>query len=38
MQNDERFQQLIDLADSGDENAIGDLWLEFGFDYLGVMR
>lgn len=30
---DERFKQLLDEAESGDENAVGDLWREFGFQY-----
>ncbi len=28
---DARFQQLIDLANNGDAEAIGDLFREFGF-------
>ncbi len=28
-----RFRQLLALAEDGDENAIGDLWREFEFDF-----
>lgn len=28
-----RFRQLLDMARDGDENAIGDLWREFQFDF-----
>lgn len=28
-----RFQTLLILAHEGNEEAIGDLWNEFGFDY-----
>jgi len=28
-----RFQQLIALADEGDETAIADLFTEFGYPY-----
>ena len=30
---DQRFRQLLDLARSGDEDAIGDLFREFNFDF-----
>ena len=29
----ERFQQLMALADDGDENAMADLFKEFGYVY-----
>jgi hypothetical protein len=28
-----RFRELLDMARDGDENAIGDLWREFRFDF-----
>lgn len=28
-----RFRQLLEKARDGDENAIGDLWREFQFDF-----
>jgi len=28
-----RFQQLLDLANDGDETAIADLFTEFGYPY-----
>jgi len=28
-----RFQQLLALAEEGDENAIADLFKEFGYQY-----
>lgn len=28
-----RFQQLLDLANAEDAEAVGDLWREFGFVY-----
>ena len=28
-----RFRQLLDKARDGDENAVGDLWREFHFDF-----
>ena len=31
--NSTRFQQLLALADEGDENAIADLFTEFGYQY-----
>ncbi len=31
--NDERFQQLLALADEGDESARADLFREFGYEY-----
>ena len=31
--SDNRFKELLDLAREGDECAVQDLWLEFGFDY-----
>jgi len=30
---DPRFSQLLDLARSGDDCAIADLWHEFNFDF-----
>lgn len=33
MKQEERFEHLMSLANGGDENAIGDLWREFGFKY-----
>ena len=32
-QVDERFKQLLALADEGDEDAVGDLFREYGFEY-----
>jgi hypothetical protein len=29
--SDERFRQLMDLAEGGNAEAVADLWLEFGF-------
>ena len=29
----ERFDQLMSLARDGDDEAVGDLWKEFGFDF-----
>lgn len=34
-QADERFQHLLALARDGNEDAIGDLFREFGFKYVG---
>lgn len=31
--DDPRFQQLLAAASEGDENAIADLWREFGFRF-----
>ena len=31
--NDERFQQLLALADEGDESARADLFREYGHEY-----
>lgn len=31
--NDERFQQLLALADEGDESARADLFREYGYEY-----
>ncbi len=31
--NDERFQQLLALADEGEEGAVGDLYREYGYEY-----
>ena len=28
-----RFNQLLSLAEDGDENAVSDLWKEFEFDF-----
>ena len=28
-----RFRQLLDKARDGDENAVGDFWREFHFDF-----
>jgi hypothetical protein len=28
-----RFRQLFELASEGEEASIGDLWLEFAFDF-----
>lgn len=33
LKRDDRFRHLLDLAHDGDENAIGDLWREFDFDF-----
>ena len=30
---DERFEQLLALAREGDEDAVGDLYREYGFEY-----
>lgn len=30
---DERFKQLLALAREGDEDAVGDLYREYGFKY-----
>ncbi len=30
---DERFNQLLALADEGNEDAVGDLFREYGFEY-----
>ena len=30
---DQRFKQLLDLAQEGDEDAVGDLYREYGFEY-----
>ncbi len=30
---DARYEQLLALAEDGDEAAVGDLWREFGFEY-----
>lgn len=30
---EERFRQLMDCADDGDESAAQDLWLEYGVVY-----
>ena len=30
---DQRFAALMSLADEGDENAIADLYKEYGYDY-----
>ena len=30
---DPRFQQLLHSARAGDQDAIGDLWREFQFDF-----
>lgn len=30
---DPRFRVLMTLAQEGDENAVGDLWREFNFDF-----
>lgn len=35
LKRDERFRQLWDQAEGGDQEAVGDLWREFGFDYRG---
>ncbi len=32
---DERFQQLLALADEGDESARADLFREYGYEYGG---
>jgi hypothetical protein len=31
--NSERFQQLMALADDGDETAVADLFKEFGYQH-----
>ncbi len=31
--NDQRFDQLMELARADDEDALGDLWREYGFDF-----
>jgi len=31
--NDSRFRQLLALAREGDEEAVGDLYREYGFVY-----
>lgn len=31
--DDPRFQQLLAAAREGDENAIADIWREFGFRF-----
>jgi len=31
--DDPRFQQLLQAARDGDENAVADLWREFGFRF-----
>lgn len=31
--NDSRFRQLLALARGGDEDAVGDLYREYGFEY-----
>jgi hypothetical protein len=31
--DEERYQQLLALAAEGDENAIADLFKEFGYQY-----
>jgi hypothetical protein len=28
-----RFEQLLAIAREGDEAAVADLWIEFGFQY-----
>lgn len=28
-----RFRQLLDLAEEGNAEAVGDLWREFGFSF-----
>lgn len=32
-EQDERFKTLMQLAKDGVDEAIGDLWSEFGFDF-----
>jgi len=34
-QRDRRFYELLDLAAEGNEDAVGDLWREFGVEYRG---
>ena len=31
--SDSRFRQLLALADEGNEDAVGDLFREYGFKY-----
>ena len=33
--DEERFEQLLALAREGNEDAVGDLWREFGVEYRG---
>jgi hypothetical protein len=35
MNKDKRFDQLMSLAEDGDEDAVGDLWREYGFEFGG---
>ena len=32
-ERDSRFRELLDLADEGNQDAIGDLYREYGYDY-----
>ena len=32
-ERDDRFRQLLDLAREGNEDAVGDVYREYGFDY-----
>ena len=33
LERDPRFRQLLDLANDGNQEAIRDLWVEFGYDH-----
>lgn len=33
MGRNERFEQLMEMAQDGDACAVGDLWLEFGYRF-----
>ena len=35
---DVRFEQLMALAREGDENAVGDLYREYGVDFGGFSK